>query len=123
LAERLRAEWTGILAWAIAGCLEWQEHGLAPPEAVTAATGFYLEAEDAIAAWIDERCQRRPDAWESSTALFDSWKDWAGKAGEAAGTMKRFVQSLEDREFKPHRLPTGRGFDGLALLPSAKGGQ
>ena len=62
LAERLRTEWPGILAWAIAGCLEWQKHGLAPPEAVTAATGSYLEAEDAIAAWIDERCQRRPDA-------------------------------------------------------------
>ena len=61
LAERLRTEWPGILAWAIAGCLEWQEHGLAPPEAVTAATGSYLEAEDAIAAWMDERCQRRSD--------------------------------------------------------------
>jgi putative DNA primase/helicase len=86
LAERLRAEWPGILAWAIAGCLDWQGHGLAPPEAVTGATTSYLEAEDAIATWIDEKCQRRPDAWESSSMLFASWKDWADKAGEPAGT-------------------------------------
>jgi phage/plasmid-associated DNA primase len=123
LAERLRTEWPGILAWAIAGCLEWQEHGLAPPEAVTAATGSYLEAEDVIAAWIDERCQRRPNAWERSSVLFASWKDWADKAGEAAGTMKRFVQCLENRGFRWRRQATGRGFEGLALLPPVRGGQ
>jgi putative DNA primase/helicase len=123
LGERLRAEWPGILVWAIAGCLEWQEHGLAPPEAVTAATVSYLEAEDAIAAWIDERCHRRSDAWECSSNLFGSWKDWAEKAGEPAGSMKRFVQCLENRGFKWRRQATGRGFDGLALLPSAEGGR
>jgi putative DNA primase/helicase len=117
LAERLRIEWPGILAWAIAGCLEWQEHGLAPPEAVTAATGSYFEGEDAISAWIEERCERRSDTWVSSSDLFRSWKDWSDKAGEPVGTMKRFVQCLENRRFRPRRQATARGFDGLALLP------
>jgi len=123
LAERLRAEWPGILAWAITGCLEWRENGLAPPEAVTAATGSYFEAEDAISAWIDERCLRRSDAWESSSKLFASWKDWADKAGEPAGSMKRFVQCLENRGFKWRRQATGRGFDGLALLLPGEAGR
>jgi len=120
LAERLRTEWPGILAWAIAGCLKWQEHGLAPPETVTAATGSYLEAEDAISAWIEEECERRSDAWGSSSVLFASWKNWADKAGEPAGSMKRFVQCLENRGFKWRRQAAGRGFDGLALLQSEK---
>jgi hypothetical protein len=38
LSEKLEAESLGILAWMIEGCLAWQESGLAPPEAVTAAT-------------------------------------------------------------------------------------
>lgn len=38
LGERLKVEWPGILQWMIDGCLAWQEQGLAPPEAVTAAT-------------------------------------------------------------------------------------
>ncbi|MGA9007292.1 MAG: hypothetical protein WB495_10500 [Xanthobacteraceae bacterium] len=37
-----RAERLGILAWMIAGCLEWQGRGLAPPAAVTRATAAYL---------------------------------------------------------------------------------
>ena len=38
LADKLVAEWPGILRWAIDGCLEWQRVGLAPPPAVVEAT-------------------------------------------------------------------------------------
>ena len=31
LAEKLRAEFPGILAWAVRGCLDWQERGAEPP--------------------------------------------------------------------------------------------
>jgi P4 family phage/plasmid primase-like protien len=41
--EKLKAEWPGILAWMIQGCLDWQQRGLNPPDAVTAATDAYLE--------------------------------------------------------------------------------
>ena len=27
LTEKLKAEWPGILAWIVAGCLEWQSEG------------------------------------------------------------------------------------------------
>ena len=46
LAEKLKAEWPGILAWLIEGCLEWQTEGLRPPQAVLEATEAYLSAED-----------------------------------------------------------------------------
>ena len=42
----------GHSAWMIEGCLQWQRYGLAPPAVRTAATATYLEAEDAIAAWM-----------------------------------------------------------------------
>jgi putative DNA primase/helicase len=48
LNEKLRAEWPGILAWTIEGCLQWEQIGLAPPESVTGATAAYMEAEDAL---------------------------------------------------------------------------
>ena len=34
LPEKLRGELSGILAWAVRGCMEWQRVGLAEPEAV-----------------------------------------------------------------------------------------
>ena len=38
LPEKLKVEWPGILQWAIDGCLEWQQDGLAAPPAVVSAT-------------------------------------------------------------------------------------
>jgi putative DNA primase/helicase len=121
LAEKLKDEWPAILRWMINGCVEWQDKGgLHPPPAVQEATTAYLEAEDAIAAWIDEKCERDPRAWESSSALFASWSAWADCAGEHPGSMRRFAQALETRGFYPLRKTDGRGFNGLRLLHSGQ---
>jgi putative DNA primase/helicase len=117
LTEKLKAEWPGILAWLIEGCLEWQTEGLTPPQTVLSATAEYLEGEDAIAAWIEDRCERDPSAWESSTVLFSSWTSWAERAGEQPGTMRRFAQTLQSRGFHPEHRKYGRGFLGLRVLP------
>ncbi|MFZ0210885.1 MAG: phage/plasmid primase, P4 family, partial [Roseiarcus sp.] len=113
LTEKLKAEWPGILAWMIEGALMWQTEGLRAPPAVIDATAAYLEAEDAIAAWIDDKCERDLEAWEQSAALFASWSQWAEKSGEQAGTMKRFAQALKSRGFTRHKRNQGQGFYGL----------
>ena len=117
LPEKLKAEWPGILQWAIAGCLEWQRIGLAPPAAVLDATAKYLAAEDAIAQWTDECCCLDKTHTERSTNLFASWKAWTERTGEAAGDQKRFSQALEDRGFGRFSEPgTKRAmFRGIAL--------
>jgi putative DNA primase/helicase len=97
------------------GCRDWLAQGLSPPKAVTEATAAYMEAEDAMAAWIEEAGDREPNAWESSNALFSSWSAWATKAGEYVGSQKRFLGLLETRGFQFHRKEHGRGFRGLRL--------
>jgi putative DNA primase/helicase len=109
-------ELSGILAWMIEGCLAWQQLGLAPPKAVTEATAAYLEAEDPLAAWIEECCDYDPNSWHTSTELFTSFSGWAQKAGERIGSVKSFSQRLDGRggiEFQ--RKEYGRGFWGLRL--------
>ncbi|MGA2794795.1 MAG: phage/plasmid primase, P4 family [Roseiarcus sp.] len=118
LAEKLKGEWPGILRLLIEGCLEWRRDGLQPPKAVQDATAAYLEAEDGLAAWIDDKCECVPSAWEQSTDLFASWSAWAERAGEHAGTMKRFAQMLESRGYNAERRRYGRGFIGLRLAQS-----
>ena len=115
LGDKLKAEWPGILQWCIVGCIAWQEQGLNPPAAVIDATAAYLEAEDATAAWIEDECERDPNAWERTTNLFSAWRSWADRTGEYAGAQKRFVLNLEARGFKEHRKNYGRGFDGIRL--------
>jgi putative DNA primase/helicase len=117
LVDKLKAEWPGILAWAIEGCVDWQEFGLRPCKAVLDATAAYLEGEDAIAAWMDEKCERTISGWESSGDLFASWKAWAELAGEQPGSMKRFAQKLETRGLQRFRKPHAQGFAGIAIRP------
>jgi putative DNA primase/helicase len=121
LPEKLKAEWPGILAWAIEGCLHWQRTGLRTPAAVIEATADYLDAEDAIGLWIAEACYSRPTNYDTATNLFRSWTSWAETAGEHAGSQKRFSQALAARGFVPRRDgSTGRaGFDGIAVKPPA----
>jgi putative DNA primase/helicase len=119
LGEKLKAEWPGILQWMIDGCVAWQEQGLAAPEAVTNATKEYLEAEDALAAWIDECCDRDPNAWEQSSSLFKSWRVWAERSGEQFGNTKQFRDRLEARGIEHKRQPKSglKGYQGLRLNP------
>jgi putative DNA primase/helicase len=120
LAEKLRAEWPGILAWAIRGCLDWQTGGLSRPEAVTRATAEYLESEDIFSAWLSECCSVTPHCWTSIAELWGSWKGWADRAGEIVGSTKSFSRTMQNRGFAPKRQAgTGRrGFLGISIIPS-----
>ena len=116
LPEKLKAEWPGILKWAIAGCLEWQRVGLSAPIAVTEATAEYLAAEDAPGNWVCECCTTDATLHSSSSILYASWKNWADASGEFAGSQKSFTQKLVGKGFRQQRLMDGKsGFLGIGL--------
>jgi putative DNA primase/helicase len=117
LTETLRAEWGGILRWAIDGCLLWQRQGLNPPAIVRDATSDYLQAEDALGRWLEE--QTTAGEWSSGKALFADWQHWCEQTGERAGTQKRFTQSLIDHGIKAERTREARGFSGIVLKSDA----
>jgi putative DNA primase/helicase len=75
---------------------------------VTAATAEYLEAEDALAAWVEECCSVDAQEWTNTTSLFGSWTEWATKTGEFVGTQRRFAQALEAHGYQPFRKKSGR---------------
>ena len=115
LAEKLRAEWPGILAWAVEGAVKWYGDGLLAPDAVTVATTAYLSDEDATGDWINDRCDEYPKAFASNEEVFRSWRSWAEKSGEFIGSKKRLGQKLEERGFQRDRQGHGgvKGFRGL----------
>jgi putative DNA primase/helicase len=118
LPEKLRAEWPGILAWAVQGCLQWQSYGLAPPAAVRSATEAYLGAEDAVGRWIADCCEHDVQASTGSTPLFASWSQWATAAGEFVGSQKRLTQALESHGFVAARTSSNlAAMRGLTLRP------
>jgi putative DNA primase/helicase len=123
LTAKLEAEWPGILAQMIAGCLEWQRLGLAPPEAVTDATEAYLEEEDAVGKWLKERLLggrlvKKVDGWVSFATLHLDWTHWAQANGEQIKSAKWLSARLAAMKFTPQRSTKGdAGFCGLAWTP------
>jgi putative DNA primase/helicase len=119
LPEKLKAEYPGILAWAIEGCLDWQRQGLNPPAVVRSATDNYLAAEDAIGRWLEDRCVIRLACWTAGAALFASYSEWCERSGERPKSQRLLTQALEARGFAQDRATIGgklaRGFGGIGL--------
>jgi putative DNA primase/helicase len=113
--ERLRAEFGGILQWALEGALKWQQSGLCPPESVRAATAAYLAGEDQIESWIDECCERRGQV--ALKSAFTSYRAWAEKSGSPVLGKTQFRDQLEARAFGRSIHPRTKSpvFSGLSL--------
>jgi putative DNA primase/helicase len=97
LKERLRAEYPGILAWAVEGCLEWQKNGIATPADVRAATAEYLREMDDAQIFIDDCLTLDPAALTSSTRMYDAWQPWCERSGTYIGSRKAFTQEMKKR--------------------------
>lgn len=124
LKEALKAEWPGILSWALQGCLDWRKTRLVRPSVVHEATATYFSEQDTFALWLEEACELGRDNAETSDALWESWQRFATTAGEPAGSKtKEFPERLKAKGFDPVRDTAGirgRGFKGLRLaVPSA----
>ena len=115
LVEKLKAEWPGILAWMIEGCLLWQKIGLAPPEAVTKATDDYFAGEDSYANWIADCCEKITGFVTPSNILFSSWKAWAEKGGQHVGNNSQFREEMQRLGIVWKRGKTGNYYRGLRV--------
>ena len=94
------------------------EPGLKPPASVVSATEEYFEAEDALGQWIEERCLLAKSHREGVSELFADWREWAERAGEYVGSVKRFSELMATRKFEKCRLTGGaRAIAGIALRP------
>jgi putative DNA primase/helicase len=111
LAEELtEAEGRGILAWMLEGVGLWQQLGLAPPSAVTAATSEYLEDEGTLGQWVEDRLERGPSMQTLVGRMFADWRTFSTEAGVSTGSIKGFTQSLVKAGFKRHRSGGKRYF-------------
>lgn len=72
-----------ILAWAVRGCLEWQQVGLQVPGVITTATGQYRADMDPLRDFLAEYCTLGTDDtyWVTNAALRKAYEDWAHEVG------------------------------------------
>lgn len=77
LADDLRAEAAGILAWCVRGALAWQCEGLGAPAVIADATAEYEADSDPVGRFLTEACEFDTEAEVSGADIFDHYKCWA----------------------------------------------
>jgi len=116
LETLIREEASGILAWAVRGCIDWLEHGLQEPDAVRIATEAYREESDLLADFLAERCATGVDEFTMATPLYLSYQNFCEFHGAKPFAQKRFNELLSDHGFVKSRATGGRvQWKGLSL--------
>jgi putative DNA primase/helicase len=116
LADNLRAEASGVLAWAVRGCLEWQRSGLQPPAAVREATTEYERDSDPLAGFLAEACEVDVNACIGATEIFEHYKQWADRHGltdRERLTSTMFGRKFAER-FEGEHTRGGKVYQGVA---------
>lgn len=142
LRAKLRAELPAILRWLVDGAVQWLAEGLPEAVRIDEATASYLEGQDIIGQWLEDKCEtqarplgpaarvadwfvrrdRRPDdptipeIWGAPIGLLHkSLADYLEMAGEKPWSLKRLSQELDKRGFVFYRSGPARWRLGLRL--------
>lgn len=103
LEEKLSLEMSGILNWAIDGCLKWQQSGLKEPKIVLDATGNYKEEMDILGPFLAELCYTDEPKNEAirieAQELYKVYDNWCYKSGERQIGNRTFYRMLETKGF------------------------
>jgi putative DNA primase/helicase len=122
MLREFEAELPGILNWAIAGCLDWQRHGLGEPPEVRVATADYRDEMDTLGEFLADCCVLNREARTSSRDLYDAYRQWATDSGERVVPQRRFSVWMENRGkqagFAKVHTREGKCWQGIALAYS-----
>jgi putative DNA primase/helicase len=105
---------TAILAWAVQGCLEWQQGGLAVPQTVLDYTAEYRAENDPLRDWLADACALTPQSWTASASLRQSYEEWCGANGEKPIGTKTFAGALAAKGCTSEKAGA-RGWRGISL--------
>jgi putative DNA primase/helicase len=115
LVDKLRGEASGILRWAVQGCLEWQREGLQAPAPILDAVRQYREESDTLGRFIAEHCEIRALGQVKSSTFFDRYQHFAEQAGERWVASKDLPHEMQRRGFEWKRQKSGSMFVGIEL--------
>lgn len=121
LPKKLMEASDAVLAWLWQGWLDYQKHGLNPPEAVLNATQKYKEDSDVLARFLnDSGAVVLGDGEVGSSQFYAAFGMWMARQGEKSGmTQKTFTAEMEKRGYKKARTPAGMVWKGVTLVTHA----
>lgn len=120
LNEKLRAEMSGILNWALAGCLEWQRNGLQTPADVELETAVYQDEMDDLAEFFEQVCIIDTTAVCTKDDLYQAYSIWALQQGDRFPMKKKKLgMTLKERGYRDGKHGGDRAWFGIGLKEHA----
>ena len=119
LSAKLKEVRSGILAWLVRGCLEWQKVGLALPASILLATSRYPDEEDRLLLFIQECCIVAPELWVRAGALYEAYKAWCEENQFGRGMNGKLFGDEMSRRFENKRTNAAVIYQGIGLRSSS----
>lgn len=119
LPQKLEAELSGILNWAIEGCLAWQSEGLKPPKEVVDATNEYQESQDRLSPFIKGACITERRLSVPFKVLYETYVSFCETNKDTAMSKPAFKEAIQERGY---RTKEGHArtllVDGITTMPN-----
>jgi putative DNA primase/helicase len=120
LPSKLEKEWSGVLAWLVRGCLEWQRNGLAAPKEVRDATEEYRKDEDRIGQFLTEVCRFVRSERTTNRELAREVRAWCTSQNIYALNSRDLGDRLVERGCERVAIGKDRGWRGLTVHRSSE---
>lgn len=124
LEEKLEAEFPGILAWAVRGCLDWRTNGLQVPDKVRKATAEYKIEEDPLAEFLGDVCELDLAGSVDRSRLRNTYEAWCRAEGREALSRPKFNKLLKDlgcTESRDTKRKNARVWQGITITHEGYG--
>lgn len=119
LPEKLKQEASGILAWLVRGCLEWQKQGLNPPPSIKQATAEYQQDEDILGLFVSECIATDSEAEVRAAVLYAAYRRWCDAFGYKPLGGKKFGERMKEF-FEKKADSSGNYYVGIYLTAFAE---
>ena len=111
----LEREGSGILNWAIRGCLRWQKEGLQIPRSIQRETAQYRGDTDVVGEWIENECEAKAEVRSAIQEIFGSYRAFCNEVGITPKTRPSFVRLMGTKGFRRVRSNGRDYFQGITL--------
>ncbi len=117
LMQKLQAEQSGILNWAIQGTQKWLKDGLkrSMPASLKADVDSYRAESDLVGCFLEECTRPQPKAKTSTEDLYAAFREWAGDSGEWTMSKAILKKKLVERGYDTSRYNNKVAIVGLVL--------
>ncbi len=114
LKHKLRRELTGILNWAVKGCLKWQKEGLKMPKVIEKAVEEYKSEMDVVTNFLNNCTVLMIGSETLASDLYKVYTKWATENNEYKMSNTMFGKEISLR-FNKKRKNYGVIYEGLKI--------